>query len=343
MSCEYKEKVLNILKNDILDSEIEAHIEQCPACSAMVEGYLERGRELLPTIPQTEYTGPDHRLKTGVIKYNRGRNRIIAFTIIGLIMGWLSFQYTRDPFIVTKIIMAIPYKISEAIYATLHSIPYAYRMSCVGMMNEYFPQSQLITLLAERFTPVLIGGAMYGSIGFFTGDKRIFTLNKYLKFAFVWCCVILLWIGAVFAGNAIAVRKNSNLEDIRGFFLNAETHGSSFYDDDTSNAYDTLRNALGDVTLLKDIKDYRITDTQTVVEIRMGIGRCNLTVVNWEENYMIMDMGRVVSIPVEFSALIKDYYEGTGIFNGQNGAVSVEAVKVEAAEEEEEVDNEIAD
>ncbi|HWT75815.1 MAG TPA: hypothetical protein VN258_14015, partial [Mobilitalea sp.] len=219
MSCEYKEKVLNLLKNDIEDKELEAHIESCDECSALVEGYLESEKDLLPYIPSKIYSGSDQKLKLKVTKYSRGRSRIIVFTIIGMILGWLSFRYTQDSFIVTKILMAIPYKISEMIYTTLHHAPYIYTNTVIGGMNEYFPQSMLITFLAERITPVFIGGAVYGSIGYFTGDKRIFTLSKYLTFAVKWGVVILLWIGVVFAGNAISIKENSQLKDINGFFI----------------------------------------------------------------------------------------------------------------------------
>ncbi|MDD3174356.1 MAG: hypothetical protein PHF63_11995 [Herbinix sp.] len=325
MSCEYKEKVLNYLKNDVSDSEIEAHIEECEHCNAMVEGYLEKEKELLPLIPKAEYTGTNQKLKMQIIKYNRGRGRIIAFTLIGFLMGWLSFHYTRDSFIVTKIIMAIPYKISEAIYLTINHIPYIYKNTYVGVMNEYFPQSFLITFLAERITPVFIGGAIYGSIGYFTGDKRIFTLSKYLKFASLWSGIIILWVGVVFVGNAISIKENAQLKGIYGFVLNAENHGSGFYDGDfRAEEFELLRNALGDVSLLKDVDDYEITDAQTTVEIYMGFGRYCLTTVNWEENYMIMDMGRVVAIPKEFAALVQEFYEGTGHFSEETGSMKSE-------------------
>jgi hypothetical protein len=319
LSCEYKEKVLNYLKNDLSDTEIEAHIEQCEQCGAMVDGYLEKEKELLPLIPKAEYTGENQNLKLKVIKYNRGKSRIVLFTIIGLIMGWLSFHYTSDSFFITKLIMAIPYKISEAIYTTLHHIPYMYQSEYRGVINEYFPESMLITFLAEKITPTLIGGAIYGSIGYFTGDKRIFTLSKYLRFALLWCGIILLWIGIVFAGDRISIRENSQLKDIKGFFLNAENHGSGFYEEEErSEGFEVLRKALGDVTLLKEIDDYQVTEHQATVEIYMGLGRCCLTTVNWDENYMILDTGRVVAVPKEFAQLVRQFYEGNGYFDEKN-------------------------
>jgi hypothetical protein len=335
LSCEYKEKVLYVLKNDIEDIDIEAHIEQCAECSAMVEGYLEKEKELLPSIPKAEYTGSNQNLKEQVIKYNRGRGRIAVFTLIGMILGWLSFHYTQDTFIVTKILMAIPYKISEMIYLSLHHNPHMYTQSSVVFLNEFFPQSMLVTFLAERITPIFIGGAIYGSIGYFTGDKRIFTLNKFIKFAALWSGINLLWIGIVFAANEVSIRENDQLKDINGFFIMAENHGSGFYEGaEKGNRYELLRSALGDVTLLKEIRNYRSTDKQTTVEIYMGLGRLNLTTVNWEENYMILDTGRVLSIPDEFAALIQEFYEGTGHFSDQGGVIR-DTSRTEEVEENE--------
>lgn len=234
-------------------------------------------------------------------------------------MGWLSFNYTRDSFFLTKLIMAIPYKISEMIYLTLHDVPMIYKTAGTGIITEFFPQSMLITFLAEHITPVLIGGAIYGSIGYFTGDKKIFTLSKFLKFASIWCCIILLWIGIVFIGNAVSIKDNSDLKDIRGFFLNAENHGSSFYKgEERDNIFKLLSASLGDVSQLKNVKDYKTTKSQTTVGIYMGIGRYCITIVNWDEKYMILDTGRVVAIPDEFAELIKEYYQGTGHFSEED-------------------------
>jgi hypothetical protein len=326
-----------MLKNDLEDGDLEAHIEQCPECTAMIEGYLERGKEMVPAIPDTEYNGTDHALKARIFKYNRGRKRILAFTVIGIVMGWLSIRYTQDSFILTKIIMAIPYKISEMIYTTLHSTPSIYHASPLGVFNEFFPQSYPVTFMAERITPVFIGGAIYGSIGYFTGNKRIFTLNGFLRFALVWSGIILLWIGIVFASNSISIKQNAQLKDINGFFFEAEDHGESVYQDERKS-FELIKNALGDVTLLKDIEDYKYTEGSTTVGIFMGLGRQNLTLVNWEENYMIMDMGRVVAIPQAFADLVRDYYEGRLTFSYEEGAIYNEVVETEEVK-----DNEAAD
>jgi len=327
MSCEYKEKVLYYLRNDMEDKELEEHIEKCSECNAMVEGYLERAKELNPDIPKTEYRGDDKQLKNQIIKYNRGRGRILAFTFLGMILGFLSFHYTRDSFIVTRIIMAIPYKISEFIYINLRNMPDIYYSNGIGFPSYYFPQSMFITILAERITPILIGGAMYGSIGYFTGNKRIFTLSKYLRFVFLWCAVILVWIGAVFVGKEIIVEKNSNLEGINGFSLHGENRGSGFYEDSRADVYKVIRNALGDVQKLQEIEKYNRTSEEAIVDIYMGFGRTNRTIVNWKEKYMIMDTGRVVTIPDAFAGLIHDYYTEEGIFSKENSSVTIEKIE----------------
>ena len=47
MGCSYKNRVLDYLKGKNEDPDIEKHIENCPECSALVEGYLEKEKELV--------------------------------------------------------------------------------------------------------------------------------------------------------------------------------------------------------------------------------------------------------------------------------------------------------
>lgn len=65
--------------------------------------------------------------------------------------------------------------------------------------------------LAEIITTVLIGGAIYGALAYFTGDKRVFTMQRFIKFGAVWCGIILISIGATYLVNAKAIHDNENL------------------------------------------------------------------------------------------------------------------------------------
>lgn len=177
---------------------------------------MDCGQERID-IPKVVYQGEDKVLKERVTKFKEGSFRIILFIIVGLIMGAYSHNYIADDFIVTKIILAIPYKICETIYVFLigtdaKEVLYLYGVQN-GLFTEFFPCSMLATFLAEKVTTILISGAIYGSLAYFTGDKRVFTLQRFLKFAACWCVVILLVIGASYGVNAIdKTRMNGDLQ-----------------------------------------------------------------------------------------------------------------------------------
>lgn len=345
MACDYKHKVLKLLKDELeneLENEmLEKHIEECVECSALVEGYLEKSKDITVYIGEEVPKCEEGTFKKYIYKYKKGMARTIVFTIVGMIMGWMSIRYVSDSFIVTKIITAIPYKISEIIYGFLYEPPYIY----LREGNAFFPQAQVVSFMAERLTPVLIGGAIYGSLGYFTGDRRIFTFKKYIKFAMVWSSIILIWIASMFVVNEWCLIRNNRLEGINGFFLYAESHGSRYAEDTRSEKYDVLKKSFGDVEKLTtlDPEEIKRSDAETRIDIWMGLGRCNIATVNWEEKFMILEDGRTLSITDEFAKLVKDFYYSTGFFEEVD--VTVEEVIIEEiiAEEERDENREIED
>lgn len=157
-------------------------------------------------IPEVVYTGEDKVLKERVTKFKAGSLRIFLFTIVGFVMGAYSHNYIADDFIVTKIILAIPYKICEAIYVFLIGTDAKEILHTYGIVNglftSFFPCSMLATFLAEKLTTIFISGAIYGSAAYFTGDKRVFTLQRFFKFFACWCVIILILIGTAYGVNA---------------------------------------------------------------------------------------------------------------------------------------------
>ena len=160
VACDYRERVLKYLRENTEDPGVERHLEECMECRALVEGYLEKEKEL--DIPEAGYEGTDEELKERVVHFEKGTRRILVFTLVGFVLGWFSIAYFTDSFLVTKVILAIPYKVSEMLHNLFHSHPYSY-YGGNGMFtefNEFFPGRGLLTFLAERITPVLIGGAV---------------------------------------------------------------------------------------------------------------------------------------------------------------------------------------
>lgn len=307
MECRYKTRVLDYLRGDLEDPEIEKHIENCPECSALVEGYLAREKELY--IPDTVYDGGDQKLKEQVVHYEKGTRRILIFTLVGLIMGWFSITYYTDSFLITKIILAVPYKISEALYGLLHEVPYLYTRQN-GIFDAYFPQNQLYTFLAERITPVLTGGAVYGSLAYFTGDSRVFTLKRYLKFAAVWCALILGYAGIIIGLNHCGVVKNNRMEDISSYFLQSEWRGIAF--DKEGEIGSQLDAAFYEDGMPKKRKGVtREIDGEIQMNLYLGRFRHGfmITYVNPSERYLVTDQGEIYGISERFARYVQKFWD----------------------------------
>lgn len=231
-TCLERAKVLQFLKGTLPEEQagqIEEHIEGCQECSALVEGYLAGAEEI--AIPRQSFQGEEGKLKEQAVHYEKGTRRIVVFTIVGMIMGWFSKLYVVQEFFPIKLILCVPYKISEILYRTLggwggsHIYNEAvYDMWQPDIMDMWgmFPFAAIIGGLAEWITPVLIGGAIYGSLAYFTGDKRIFTLTKYLKFAGVWAAVLGLYVGILFGAYPIHLQRLNDLNGINRMRIHTE-------------------------------------------------------------------------------------------------------------------------
>ena len=311
MKCEMKERVLEYLKDDRHDLEIEEHLEHCEQCQALMEGYLAKEEAI--NLPEAECG--DCNLKEQVENYDRGTRRITVFTIAGLILGWFSYMYYRTDPVLLKIIIGIPYKISEMIHVTFHNHGYVYSMlSNHAPFDEFFPQSYFASFFAEYGISALVGGAVYGSIGFFTGDKRIFTLAKYLKFAAVWAVVVSLAVGGTFLANHIAVEKNQKFEDINGFYLDYEFGGEGFYKDDIEVRgafFKDLEKAFYADGKIREIKRQRDPENEKLIEFYYGAWntRYMAAFINLKEEYLVSDTGKIFPMSDEFCRMVAAFQE----------------------------------
>ena len=317
VACDYRERVLRYLRENTEDPGVERHLEECMECRALVEGYLEKEKEL--DIPEAGYEGTDEELKERVVHFEKGTRRILVFTLVGFVLGWFSIAYFTDSFLVTKVILAIPYKACEMLHNLFHSHPYSY-YGGNGMFtefNEFFPGRGLLTFLAERITPVLIGGAVYGSLAYFTGDSRIFTLRRYLKFAAIWAAVVLLWTGALLKADTLLAAKDDRMEDVTGFFLATDSQGNGFYEEKEPGANDTVFRLLRDALYqegnpLKRIgAEVREPEDELQLQIFLGKYRRDSMIcrLNPKEHYLVTERGTVYRVPEEFSRYMTQYQE----------------------------------
>lgn len=259
-------------------------------------------------LPEITYQGNDKKLMERITKFKAGTFRIVVFTIIGLIMGLYSHNYVSDTFFPTKLITAVPYKITETIYVFLigTDAPGRWDSYYFGWLTEFFPHSMLATLIAETVTTMLIGGAIYGSLAYFTGDKRVFTLSRFLKFFLCWCTVITLCIGAAYAVNAKAVADNEALRRTEriSFFLYNEHGGSSTGDNALSRTLaDSFFDDLKPVTVTRDL------EKESKVGVYYGYFRYGLYSVNYEKQYLATEQGKTWSLSPEFAQVIKEFIE----------------------------------
>lgn len=250
-------------------------------------------------IPKLVYQGDDKVLKERVSKFKEGTFRIVVFTIVGLVMGAYSHNYVADDFVVTKVLTAIPYKISEIIYVFLLGTDAVEFMPGISFawVNEFFPHSELSTFLAETVTTILIGGAIYGALAYFTGDKRVFTLNRFLKFVGCWCAIILLVIGASYGINLKAKTDNETFKGDATFYFYHDTGGS--------RAGKEWEEVLRDYFYkeLEPIEAVRDKANEVMLEICFDDIRYGIYQANYVERYVVTEQGRMYRISEEFAQI----------------------------------------
>lgn len=261
-------------------------------------------------IPSIVYQGDDRKLQRRVRKFKAGTFRIVLFTIVGFIMGHYSYTYVGESFLPMKVILAIPYKLNEALYVSILGTDAMVRGTeeyCMfTTFTEFFPHSYLATFLAESVTTVLIGGAVYGTLAYFTGDRKVFTLQRFTKFAGYWCTVVLLCVGLTYGVNARAVADN---EALRGKPV------IRLYDREGKS--DSLENEVIESLLEECIygglerdelqRDY---EGEVYICIRFSSFRTTVCRVNFEEGYLVAEKGTTYRIPEEYAQKIKEYADG---------------------------------
>lgn len=331
MNCEKRDDVLAYLKGEaaVDEKQIEKHLEECPICSAMVEGYMEKEQEL--ALELEGYAGDDGKLKERVVHYHKGFRRIVIFTLAGLLMGWLSIYYYTDNFLPTKIILAVPYKMSEMLHNVLHQPDYRVYVSTElsQRFNEFFPGDSLCTFLAERIVPVLFGGAVYGSLAYFTGDKRVFTLKRYLKFAGIWAAVILAFTGVIFSMNRYHAKTADKLQNADYFFLHSQEGTGSGFGEELGNAawtsrYEKLSAAFYEGSMpLEDENIQRNQEKEIALNIGMGFYLTEVY-VNYEEKYLVTVNNTKYHISDSFADYVREFWETAKIEGESNVEVSYE-------------------
>lgn len=269
-----------------------------------------KGKEEGIAIPRVVYEGNDTTLKEQVVHYEKGTRRIVIFTIVGLLMGWFSYRYYGENFLPLKMVLAIPYKMSELWHQAFHTEEIWFQ----GPRPDdlFFPQAPFVSWLAEYGTSALFGGAVYGSLAYFTGDKRIFTLSGYLRFGCVWAAVISVWTAILFGANGWQAGQNNELKNVSGFFIESEWSGSGYYADFQEETYERLWNAFYEEGGPKAIQeDVREEEGELPVELRFGkfLQGAMSARIHPEKGYLVTDRGYVYQMTDAFMEVYRECLE----------------------------------
>lgn len=223
MSCEFKEKTQWYCENFTRIVEIEEHIANCEECRKLLDTSTQKIE-----FPKEDTIDENTDLLKKVLKSKKEARRILIFSIIGLFMGFFSIVYRDQNIFILKLIIAVPYKLMEMIMLYIRPEVINVFSYYEYMDNSIFFRFRLLNSVAERVVPCIIGGCIYGSIGYITGDKNIFTLKKFVVFISKWVGAAVLCVGLLFGIYYHISDTTYRLEDISGFMIATSSDGEEF-------------------------------------------------------------------------------------------------------------------
>ncbi|HHY71596.1 MAG TPA: zf-HC2 domain-containing protein [Thermoanaerobacterales bacterium] len=232
MDCKFKDKLIPYLEEKLSKEEmqiIEAHIDECELCQKSLDDLIKK-ESLNILLPMEEIE--DEILIERIKIRKSGVRRIILYGVLGFILGLFSHYYTMDKFIVTKAIMALPYKLAEFGLGLFFSnnvlSPWqhmGYHHVTPGM--GYFPFNRVLDFLASILTPAILScfGALI--IGYLFSDKRVFQRKRILRFLVTAVSVFLIWIVILHGIYAFTLDKIDKFEGINDITIYSVNIGSS--------------------------------------------------------------------------------------------------------------------
>lgn len=240
-----------------------------------------------------------------IISGKKGSNRIIIFSMAGLLIGLFSHFYEKDTFIITKVILGLPYKISEAIYQFMIGTDAADAEETLANLNtDFFPHSLIATGMAEWVTPMLIGVLLVGSFAYFTGDKKIFTLQRYTRFLFGNIIVIAMFICLAYGVNKKAVYDCGEMKGVNTFVFQSSRM--------ISEEFSGKQAKLLKESFEKGMKKDQSIERNYEEEIQIGLIMGNKTrftdaYVNPEKGYIAVNENTMYHVDKKFTNYVKQY------------------------------------
>lgn len=230
MTCEYKKKLQNYLDETLAKSEmqsIERHLDTCEECQRQLDSLLNSP----VAIPGQPLEVDDEVLVSKIKSRVKGVRRITIYGIFGFALGLFSRFYTMDDFIVTKAIMALPYKLAEFFLNIFFSgnalKPWQQIASGYHGGMGFFPYHPLLDFLAGLITPAIVGAFIAMMVGYLVSDKRVFQRKKIINFFAAGLVISLVWAGILHGVYTRTLARIGNLEGISGVTVYTVKDGTS--------------------------------------------------------------------------------------------------------------------
>ncbi|MDA8234665.1 MAG: zf-HC2 domain-containing protein [Clostridia bacterium] len=232
MSCGYDERLRPYLEEELSLEEMKSvrkHLETCPDCQQKLDQMLNNPLEL----PVQHLEADDEVIISKIQARKKGLRRIAIYSLGGFLLGLFSRLYTQDHFIVTKAIMALPYKLAEfalGIFFSDNVVRDGQNLfyHIPGAMG-YFPYHPILDWVSSIFTPALIGAFIAMLVGYLVSDKRVFQRKKVINFLGAALVVILAWTGVLYGAYSYTLVKIDTLTGIKGItFYTVDKYSSSW-------------------------------------------------------------------------------------------------------------------
>lgn len=296
MSCPYSKKIKEYLDENLSSNEMtdmEKHIEICQECQKCLENLLEKPLKL-----DEEPMEIDDEVLVGKIKaHKKGVRRIRIYSVFGFLLGIFSLKYTSDNFILTKAIMALPYKLADFMLGIFFSrnklnLFQQEKWHMIPRGMGYFPYNPILNFLTELITPALVAMFLAMILAYLTSDKRVFQRKKIIRFIASATIVFIIWLGMVYSIYNNSLNRIRDLRDIKSITIYEQTENSSSWliriDEDNMNEerYNSI---------LSGVADGRKAENYTSINETEGL-RLNISFKGGAFSIAHLDMDRGIML-----------------------------------------------
>lgn len=274
MQCPYQNKLQDFLSEKLskeAQAEVENHLEQCQICQKELDRLIDNDLDISAETLEID----DAVLVNKIKAHRKGIRRITVYGIIGFILGLFSHFYTADKFIITKAIMALPYKLAEFALGIFFSNQ---QLSPLSLRNYprritgmgFFPYNPIIELIVELLTPAIISTFIAVILGHLFSDKRVFRRKHIIRFLVVGFLVISIWFGIIHTLYSLTINQIDRLEGLEAVTIyEKDKRGSNLLlrIDQYNNEKQAYAQAMADISKARPIDKAPYFNSETGYEL----------------------------------------------------------------------------